>query len=203
MSRRSHWEQVYLTKSPDDVSWYQSRPTLSLDLIEATGAEHHSPIIDIGGGASSLVDELLARGYDNLAVLDVAEPAVAIVKERLGDSAATVEWYVTDITGFVPPHRWTVWHDRAVFHFLVDETDRAAYLAALEQGVEPGGHTIIATFGPSGPPRCSGLPVHRYSPTELSAVLGDGWELVSATSEDHETPFGTVQAFVYCHFRRI
>ena len=202
MKRRTHWEKVYQTKSADEMSWYQSQPTLSLDLIEATGAGHHSAIIDIGGGASTLVDELLARGYDNLAVLDVAEPAFATTKERLGESAATVEWYVADITAFDPPHRWTVWHDRAVFHFLVEETDRAAYLAALERGVEPSGHAIIATFGPNGPPRCSGLPVHRYSPTELSAVLGVGWELVSGTSEEHETPSGAVQAFVYCHFCR-
>ncbi len=202
MNRRTHWEQVYETKSPDELSWYQSRPTLSLDLIEATGAEHHSAIIDIGGGASTLVDELLARGYHKLAVLDVAEPALAAAKERLGDSAASVEWYLADITTFDPPHRWTVWHDRAVFHFLVGETDRAAYLAALERGVEPRGHAIIATFGSSGPPRCSGLPVQRYSPKELAETIGDGWELVSDRSEEHHTPSGAVQAFVYCHFRR-
>ena len=148
------------------------------------------------------MDELLARGYDNLTVLDVAETALATTKERLGESATIVQWYVADITTFDPPHRWIVWHDRAVFHFLVEETDRAAYLAALERGVEPGGHAIIATFGPDGPQRCSGLPVQRYSPKALAQALGDRWVLASHSSEEHETPSGAVQAFVYCHFRR-
>ena len=202
MNRRAHWKQIYEKYLPDEVSWYQAHPADSLELIEATGVGTQAEVIDVGGGASTLVDELLARGYERVAVLDVAEPALAAAKQRLGDSAAAVEWYPADITGFDPPHRWKLWHDRAVFHFLVEEVDRRAYLGVLERAVEPGGHAIIATFGPDGPEKCSGLPVQRYGPEELAGILGDQWELITHRSVMHETPWGSQQAFSYCHFCR-
>ena len=202
MGTREHWQQVYETKSPSEVSWYQASPTLSLELIQATGLDHQASIIDLGGGASRLVDELLDMGYEHLAVADLSDAALATVRGRLGDRAGRVEWFVADATDWDPPGQWDLWHDRAVFHFQVEDAVRDGYLAALHQGVKPGGWAMIATFALDGPKRCSGLPVQQYGPEELLSVLGDQWRLVETRKELHETPSGSNQSFGYNLFQR-
>ncbi len=203
MSRRVHWERVYETKAADEVSWYQRSPTLSLELIRATGVSEAAWILDVGGGASSLVDHLVALGYERIGVLDVAEAALAHARDRLGPAADRVEWYVSDVTTFVPTHPWDVWHDRTVFHFLVDPADRAAYREVLVRSVPDGGHVVVATFGPRGPKRCSGLDVVRYSADALGEELGSCVRLVESRTEEHETPSHVVQQFMYARFRRV
>ena len=198
-----HWEQVYTTKDADAVSWFQQEPTPSLDMIAAAGVGPDAAIVDIGGGASLLVDRLLDRGFTKLTVLDVSEHALALTKARLGSRAASVAWAVRDATSWEPPPgAFTLWHDRAVFHFLVDEADRHGYLRALDRGLTPGGFAIFATFALSGPERCSGLPVQRYSAATLQATLGAGYELIKATPETHMTPAGNRQDFIWCLFRK-
>jgi len=199
---RSHWESVYAKRAPDEVSWYQSHPDCSLALLEAAGATPTSRIVDVGGGASRLVDCLVDSGYVDLTVLDIAPRALARAKERLGERAKSVRWIEADITAFVPTGRWDIWHDRGVFHFLVKAKARDAYRQTLADSVIPGGRAIIATFGPHGPARCSGLDVVRYSATELLAELGRGWELLEERGELHRTPAGVEQQFVYGLFRR-
>jgi 2-polyprenyl-3-methyl-5-hydroxy-6-metoxy-1,4-benzoquinol methylase len=199
-SVQEHWAAVYAKKDPHDVSWYQAEPALSLALIERAA---HAParVIDVGGGTSFLADRLLARGY-HVGVLDVSERALAVVQARLDTAAQDVEWFVADATSYVSPHVWDVWHDRAVFHFLVHARDRAAYRLALTAATVPGSAVIIATFGPDGPERCSGLPIVRYSPAQLAAELGAGFEAVETAWEVHHTPAGAAQQFVYCRFVR-
>lgn len=202
MGRKTHWERVYTTQSPDQVGWFQPRPALSLQLIESAGVPPDAGIVDVGAGASTLVDELLERGYADISVLDVSRSGVQHAKRRLGERAEQVQWIEADVTGFRPERHWDLWHDRAVLHFLTDPSDRSGYRRALEAGVAPGGHVIIATFGLEGPKRCSGLEVVRYDPATLSAELGEGFELREAHGEDHLTPTGVIQPFVYCLFRR-
>jgi SAM-dependent methyltransferase len=202
MDVKAHWDQMYATKSPDEVSWYQVRPEVSLQLIESTGADHDARILDVGAGASRLIDELLRSRFEHVGALDVAEAALTLVKARLGPKAKNVEWFAGDVTTFESPHAWDVWHDRAVFHFLVDSDAQRAYVRSLERSVIPGGYAIIATFGPQGPTRCSGLDVVRRSPAALAEVLGPAWDLITHRYEDHRTPSGAVQQFVYCLFRR-
>ncbi len=202
MGTREHWQQVYETKSPNEVSWFQASPTLSLELIRATRLGPQAAIIDVGGGASRLVDELLDLGYEHLAVADVSDAALATVRDRLGDRAAQVEWFVVDATHWDPPGQWDLWYDRAVFHFQVEEAARDGYLAALDKGVKPGGWAMIATFALDGPTKCSGLPVQRYGPQELLSALGDQWRLVETRKELHETPSGSTQSFGYHLFQR-
>lgn len=200
---RHHWEQVHTTKAADAVSWFQREPTRSLDMIAAAGVGPDAAIVDIGGGASLLVDRLLDRGFTKLTVLDVSEHALASTKARLGSRAASVAWVVRDATSWEPPPgAFTLWHDRAVFHFLVDEADRHGYLRALDRGLTPGGFAVFATFALSGPERCSGLPVRRYSAATLQATLGAGHELIKTTPETHTTPAGNRQDFLWCLFRK-
>lgn len=201
--RKDHWEHVYSDKKSTEVSWYQQHPERSLDLIKATGIDTTAHIIDIGGGASTLIDFLLDAGYQNLSVLDIAHSAIEQAKLRLGDSADNVEWIESDITSFSPDAVFDLWHDRAVFHFLSDEADRSSYVATLSKALEPGGHVIIATFGLDGPEKCSGLNVVRYSPETMSAVLGDSFQLVETSTEEHTTPRESSQSFVYCRFKRV
>jgi 2-polyprenyl-3-methyl-5-hydroxy-6-metoxy-1,4-benzoquinol methylase len=202
MSRKTHWERVDVTRSPDAVGWFQPRPTLSLRLMESAGVPPDAGIIDVGAGASTLVDELLERGYDDISALDLSRSGVQHIQQRLGERAEQVQWIEADVTRFHPERCWDLWHDRAVLHFLTDPADRKGYRRALEEGVAPDGHAIIATFGLEGPKRCSGLEVVRYSPATLSAELGDAFELREARGEDHLTPTGVVQPFVFCLFRR-
>lgn len=201
---KDHWERVYTTKAADAVSWFQQEPLPSLDMIAAAGVGPDAAIVDIGGGASLLVDRLLDRGFTRLTVLDVSEHALALSKTRLGARAGRIAWVVHDATSWEPPpDAFALWHDRAVFHFLVDADDRHGYLRALDRGLAPGGFAVFATFAPSGPEQCSGLPVRRYSAATLQATLGPGYELIKTAPETHTTPAGNRQDFVWCLFRKV
>jgi hypothetical protein len=197
---QEHWARVYATKAVGSVSWYQAEPALSLDMI-ARAAAPPARVIDVGGGTSFLVDRLLERGYQP-AVLDIAAEPLDVVRKRLGPAAKEVDWFVADVTTFHSSRKWDVWHDRAVFHFLTDGQDRARYRKAVLRATEIGSSVIVATFGPDGPVRCSGLPTVRYGPEELRQELGPGFELVETANENHETPGGSTQSFIYCRFRR-
>jgi len=198
---RGHWERIYREKQDTEVGWYQHSPEVSLGLIEACGATASAGIIDVGGGTSRLVDALLARKHTDLTVLDISEEALQRSRRRLGSTGDDVRWLRQDVTDFRPARTWDVWHDRAVFHFLVDPDRRMGYRKALQEAVKPGGHVIIATFAMTGPERCSGQHVMRYDDETLQEELGAGYELVETKSEQHETPSGSVQDFTYCRFR--
>lgn len=199
---RAHWDQVYRTRQADEVSWYQTHPATSLRFIEACALRHQDPIIDVGGGASRLVDCLLERGFRDLTVIDIAPSALDHARARLGSQAVAVEWIETDITAFSPRRRYRLWHDRAVFHFLVTEEARAAYRAALLAALDPGGSLVLATFATGGPRRCSGLPVRQYDAPTLCAELGDEFELLDATRAMHRTPGDAEQLFAWFRLRR-
>jgi trans-aconitate methyltransferase len=198
--RATHWEAVYAANSPDAVSWYQSEPTVSLEFIDALGVSPNAAVIDVGGGASNLVDRLLARHFTDVSVLDLSEGALRTSRHRVGDDAE-VHWIVGDLLAWEPQRRYDLWHDRAVLHFLT-KGDVDIYRATVEQAVAPGGSVILATFAPDGPERCSGLPVTRYSTEELAAVLGDGFEVVEHRREVHRTPGGAEQPFTWIAARR-
>ncbi|WP_025032703.1 class I SAM-dependent methyltransferase [Bradyrhizobium sp. DOA9] len=204
--RSTHWDQVYATKGEAEVSWYQDSPAISLAMIRAAasdrGSDRDLAIIDIGGGASRLVDALLQGGYRDIAVLDLSANALEAAKKRIGQAASTVDWIVADATTWRPARTYDVWHDRAAFHFLTDPRDRAAYVERLRSAVKPGGHVIIATFAPDGPEKCSGLPVQRHDSASLAAELGRDFVLVETRSETHQTPWGSTQAFQFSRFRR-
>ncbi|MEZ4447288.1 MAG: class I SAM-dependent methyltransferase [Polyangiaceae bacterium] len=199
MRRAVHWEEVYKHRASDDVSWYRPHLERSLAMVESLGLDSSASIVDIGGGASTFVDDLLARGFSDLTVLDLSESALAIARERLGERAAEVRWIAGDATKTdLGCDRYDVWHDRAVFHFLTDENDRRAYIEHMCCALRTGGHVVLSTFAPDGPERCSGLPVARYGADELLGVLGEAYELVETSRENHETPKGTVQSFTHC-----
>ena len=202
MNTQQHWEHIYQTKAPDQVSWYSPHLNASLDLIERTSVSRAAAIIDIGGGESTLVDDLLARGYQDITVLDVSQTAIEANKERLGRDAERAHWLAADITKVsLKPSSIDVWHDRAVFHFLTSSSDRAAYARQVALALKPGGHVIIGTFGPEGPVRCSGLDVVRYDATSLHNEFGKRFRLVESTKQLHQTPFGAIQQFLYCYCR--
>ena len=201
-SSKQHWETVYQTKAPNAVSWYRPHLDTSLALIEKTLPDRDAAIIDIGGGEATLVDDLLARGYSHLSVLDISPAAIAVARQRLGATAAQVTWLADDLLqASLPPQHFNLWHDRAVFHFLTDAEQRAQYVQQLTHALKPGGHAIIATFGPQGPQKCSGLDVVRYDAASLLQALGPQFELIESVAERHHTPFGTTQQFNYCHCR--
>jgi 2-polyprenyl-3-methyl-5-hydroxy-6-metoxy-1,4-benzoquinol methylase len=202
LNRKAHWETVYRTKGENEVSWFQENPAPSLELIEFARPTSQCAIVDIGGGASRLVDTLVAHGFTNVTVLDLSEAALASAKARLGDSGQSVHWVIADVTRWYPAQTYDIWHDRAAFHFLIDPSDRDAYVARLKQAMKPGGHAIIGTFARDGPERCSGLPVNRYDAASLGAALGGGFELVEARRHEHTTPWNSVQRFQFCVFRR-
>jgi len=197
MNRQQHWNQVYQTKGMEDVSWHQRRPDLSLALIGDSGVSKHAGIIDVGGGASTLVDFLLDDGYTDLAVLDLSGEALALSRSRLGARAGTVQWFEADVTSFEPPRRFGLWHDRAVFHFLTDASDRRGYVAALRRALQPKGSVVISTFARDGPPKCSGLEVMRYDEQTLLAELGPEFQLQEVRRETHVTPWQSEQRFIY------
>ncbi len=203
MQPKEHWDNVYSTKSTDDVSWFQEHAEQSLRLIRGTGIPLTASIIDVGGGASTLVDDLLRNGYSSLTVLDLSAAALAAAQSRLGAQSSAVRWIEANIIdASLPIHAYDVWHDRAVFHFLTSPQDRHAYVETVLRAVKPGGHVIIATFAEDGPTQCSGLPVMRYSANELHAEFGAPFTLLSHEKEEHLTPFGTIQKFVYCYCRK-
>jgi SAM-dependent methyltransferase len=202
--RHRHWEGIYRTRGTDQVSWFQAHARSSLRLIQDSGAGLDAGIIDVGGGASVLADNLLDAGYRNLTVLDLAESALATSRRRLGPRARQVTWLAADITrAQLPIAAYDVWHDRAVFHFLTDPADRERYVQQVLHAVKPGGHVIVATFGPDGPLQCSGLDVVRYAPDALHAEFGARFRLLRHEAEIHHTPAGKEQEFVYCYCRRI
>src|SRR5215470_5881209 len=199
---KSHWENIYAKKGPDAVSWYREHLETSLALIERGVDVRTVSIIDIGGGESTLVDDLLARGCKDITVLDVSEKAIAVTKERLGAAAGKVHWIAADIErARLPHHSYDVWHDRAVFHFLTTAEQRMAYVRQAAYAVKRGGHVIVGTFGPEGPTECSGLKVVRYDADSLHDEFGVRFQLVESTKELHQTPFGTTQQFLYCFCR--
>jgi ubiquinone/menaquinone biosynthesis C-methylase UbiE len=204
MEPKDHWENVYTTKNAAEVSWFQEHAHLSLKLIEGAGLPKTSSIIDIGGGASTLVDDLLGRHYTHLTVLDLSSAALNCAQSRLGKKAEAVNWIEANILEAPLPSRaFDVWHDRAVFHFLTTETERRAYVQKVLHAVKPGGLVLIATFAEDGPTKCSGLPVMRYSATELHAEFGDHFLMIDTQKEAHITPGGNEQRFVYCLCRKV
>jgi len=197
---RLHWDKVYKTKQPTEVSWYRPHLEISLQLIEEAASNRDAHIIDVGAGESTLVDDLLARGYRNLYAMDLSPTALEVAKARLGASAAKVNWLCADVRTFAfGRHQYDVWHDRAVFHFLTDADDRTAYVRQVAHAVKPGGHVIVATFGPEGPTQCSGLDVVRYDPEALHDEFGTAFRLVKHRTELHQTPTGSIQQFTYCY----
>lgn len=200
MNPKSHWESVYRSKSVDSVSWYQAHADRSLALIRGIAAGQARSVIDVGAGASTLVDDLIAEGQFDVSLLDLSESAFSVVRQRLGRRAEDVKWWVGDVVKVpLPEKAYDIWHDRAVFHFLTTTDQRRAYVAQVRRAVRPGGHVIVAAFGPNGPLQCSGLPVMRYEAEALHAEFGACFELQAHLSESHLTPSGQVQEFVYCH----
>ncbi|EON11550.1 class I SAM-dependent methyltransferase [Pandoraea sp. SD6-2] len=203
MQSKDHWNQVYSTKASTNVSWFQEHASQSVALIAQAEIEKGAEIIDVGGGASTLVDDLLGHGYRHLTVLDLSEAALAVARERLGAGGDSVSWIAGDITRVeLPVQKYDVWHDRAVFHFLTSEADRHAYVRAVLRAVKPGGLVIVATFAEDGPEQCSGLPVMRYSPDALHAEFGAPFTLLRKAREEHQTPWGATQKFIYCLCRK-
>jgi len=202
VERKAHWEDVYRTKAPEEVSWYQPHCERSLDLVRDFAPDHRAAIIDVGGGASTLVDDLVSGGFRHLTVLDLSGAALAEARQRLGRRAAGVHWMEADALDVrLPQASVDLWHDRAVFHFLTSTDDQQRYVGQVGNAVKSGGHVVVATFAEDGPTKCSGLTVQRYSPESLRAVFGTGFQLVHSSRETHLTPAGKEQAFIYCVFR--
>jgi SAM-dependent methyltransferase len=202
IDRQTHWRQVYTSKDEQAVSWFEAVPQVSLDLIHATGVGPDAAIIDIGGGASRLVDALLDEGFRDLTVLDVSAEALEKTKARLRARGASVHWLAADVTTWQPERLYDLWHDRAALHFLTDSKEQSAYAERVTRTVMTGGHVIIATFAPDGPERCSGLPVVRHDAASLAALLGPSFELLESRRHEHRTPAGAVQRFQFSRFRR-
>lgn len=202
-TRRAHWDKAYQSKGDAGVSWFEDAPTVSLDLIRRHAAIVSSSLIDVGGGASRLVDALLDEGMKSITVLDLSPCALDAAKKRLGARADDVRWVAADVTGWKPDRNYDIWHDRAAFHFLIDPDDRAAYIERLTAAVLPGGHAVIATFAPDGPERCSGLPVVRYDPAALADAIGSSFRLVEHVEHQHTTPWNSTQAFQFSVLQRV
>lgn len=199
MNVETHWEKIYREKAPDTVSWYRPHLETSVALIEKAAPARSASIIDVGGGESTLVDDLVAHGYQNIAVLDVSQTAIDVTKKRLGPAAERVQWLTADITNSeLVPSAYDIWHDRAVFHFLTAMQQRVAYVRQVARAVKAGGHVLVSTFGPEGPTKCSGLEAVRYDAESLHAEFGVRFQLLDTIKESHNTPFGTTQQFLYC-----
>jgi SAM-dependent methyltransferase len=202
MESKAHWENVYQTKAPDKVSWYAPHLDTSVKLIQRAAPQLNARIIDVGGGESTLVDDLVRAGYNQVSVLDISSTAIAFARRRIGELHDRVAWYCADITAATLPESYfDVWHDRAVFHFLTTDQARAAYLRNMAHSVKHGGHVIISTFGPEGPDQCSGLDVVKYDADSLHGAFGKSFQLIESSTELHHTPFGTTQQFLYCFCR--
>lgn len=202
-SDAEHWEGVYSMREPEELSWYQPDPERSLALIEEAGLAPTSAILDLGGGASRLAGRLLAAGYEDVTVADISGAALDRARAELGAEGDRVVWLQVDVRRGRLDRRYDLWHDRAVFHFMVDSDDRQGYLGNLRRALRPGGHLVLATFGPEGPTSCSGLPVRRYGIDDLAATLGAGFEQLSSELETHRTPSGSEQQFLYARLRRL
>jgi 2-polyprenyl-3-methyl-5-hydroxy-6-metoxy-1,4-benzoquinol methylase len=202
MDAKTHWDKVYAIKTPEAVSWYRPHLETSLALIEHAAGGYSASIIDVGGGESTLVDDLLAHGYKNVTVLDVSQTAIEVTKKRLGAAAQSVRWIAADVTETpLQADAYDVWHDRAVFHFLTNPAQRIAYVREVARAVRPGGHVIVSTFGPQGPTQCSELDVVRYDAESLHSEFGVRFRLLESSKELHQTPFGATQQFLYCYCR--
>jgi SAM-dependent methyltransferase len=201
-ARQSHWQRVYTDKRSTDVSWYQAVPEKSLELIHASGVGRDEPVLDAGGGDSTLVDHLLASAYSDISILDISGKALQRSRLRLGKAAESVVWIESDVTAFCPSRHYSLWHDRAVFHFLTDPSERAAYIDVVHEALGPAGQLILATFGPEGPERCSGLDIRRYDIDALRQLLGDRFELRSHELQVHTTPGGSSQQFLYSRWQK-
>ncbi|MBV8328045.1 class I SAM-dependent methyltransferase [Chryseobacterium sp.] len=198
---KNHWETVYETKNPEQVSWTQEKPQTSLDFIHSFGLGKEAKIIDIGGGDSNLVDFLLEEGYENITVLDISAKALEKARQRLGDKADRVKWIATDITTFEPTESYDIWHDRAAFHFLTSPEQVAKYIDITEQNIN--GFMVLGTFSKNGPTKCSGLDIRQYDEESLSETFNENFEKIKCITEDHTTPFDTTQNFVFCSFKKI
>lgn len=196
-TRRMHWQRVYDEKMPAEVSWYQPVPDKSLQLIRGTGLARNEPVLDVGGGASTLVDHLHADGYTDITVMDISGRALELARARLGESADAINWIESDVTAFEPQRRYALWHDRAAFHFLTDAADRDRYIDVAERALKQGGYFVLATFGPEGPERCSGVEIRRYGIEQLQELFGGGFKLGGYELDQHVTPMGSAQQFLY------
>lgn len=200
--RRQHWESIWSSRDPTSLSWYQPAAELSLQLVMRTTPDRTAPVIDVGGGASPLAGQLIEHGYRDVTVLDISEAAVHAGQHRLGATAAKVQWVVADVTRHDFDRTYALWHDRAVLHFLTEDSEATRYVHQLTRAVRPGGHAVIATFGEDGPTSCSGLDVHRYDPAALADLLAGRFDRVEFDHERHRTPGGSSQQFLYGTFRR-
>jgi len=196
-----HWDAVYV-RGDADCSWTQDRARVSLAAIRSATGSPKAPIIDIGGGSSSLAGELLTAGFDDVSVLDISTAALRLAQDRLGEQAKRIHWLHGDLLAWVPQRRYAIWHDRATLHFFIGDADRARYCQVAEAAIQPGGHAIIATFAPDGPTECSGLPVRRSSAEDIATLLGPSFALVTTEHEPHRTPGGSVQSFTWCVLQR-
>jgi 2-polyprenyl-3-methyl-5-hydroxy-6-metoxy-1,4-benzoquinol methylase len=202
MDARSHWEHVHTTKDPDHVSWFRQHLERSQELIERAAPDRAASILDVGGGQSTLVDDLLMLGYENITVLEISQAALDALKKRVGRSGAAVQWICGDVTEtMLTEASFDLWHDRAVFHFLTEPDQRRAYVERVKKTLKPGGSLIVSTFGPSGPEHCSGLATMRYDASSLTSEFGDRFRLVESSLDLHETPSGAVQQFLSCWYR--
>lgn len=199
---QNHWNAVYTKKAADRVSWYRPHLDRSLRFLDVEKIERTAAIIDVGGGASTFVDDLLDRGHSNVTVLDLSRSALEMAATRLGDRASAVKWICADVTeADLPEATYDFWHDRAVFHFLTDPQARSRYVDAARKSLRPGAHIVVATFGPHGPKKCSGLEVMRFTPDAIHREFGDDFAKIADSTEIHSTPWGAEQEFVYCYCR--
>ena len=203
LNRHHHWENIYRTKKPNEVGWFQSTPSTSLDFLKEFNIPVTAKIIDIGGGDSLLVDHLLNLGYKDITVLDISETAIEKTKERLGENAAHVKWIVSDITSFHPTEVYDFWHDRAAFHFLTQDSEIETYIETVNENLQPDGIMVIGTFSEQGPGKCSGIDVKQYSEKSLPERLKSFFAKIKCIRVDHKTPFDTIQHFVFCSFRKL
>jgi len=203
IDKSSYWNRVYETKGETEVSWFQNNPEPSLEFIRRYEPDRSASIIDIGGGLSRLADHLLADGFQNLSVLDISSEAIALAQDRIGNGKASVKWIVSDVTKWQPNDYYDIWHDRAVFHFLTEFGDQTAYIETLKRALKSGGYLVIGTFALDGPEKCSGLPVMRHDPNSLQNLLGSNFNLIDTRTQNHRTPFQSIQHFQYCVFHYI
>lgn len=201
-NRKEHWNKVYETKKPTEVSWYEPMPEISLSYITECKLEKDAAIIDIGGGDSFLAEFLLAQGFSDITVVDISENALERAKERLGEKSEEINWIVADASSFRPERKYDLWHDRAVFHFLTEDTQIKNYLATVNDAIKPGGFLVMGTFSENGPTKCSGLEIKQYSITQMQELFSDGFSTLSCKNIDHETPSGGIQNFTFCSFRK-
>ena len=201
-NRKDHWNKIFATKQPHEVSWTQDVPTLSLEFIRYANLSKNASIIDVGGGDSNLVDFLVDDGYTNITVLDISEEAIQKSQKRLGDKSHEIKWIVSDVSDFKPKEKYDFWHDRAAFHFLTNDSQVSKYIANANQAIRPNGFMSISTFSTNGPQKCSGLEIKQYSEATLVTTLKQGFEKIKCLYDDHLTPFNTIQNFVCCYFKK-